>query len=303
MIYITIVAVIVSLVSLIRFYFVKRELKRTTQQLQEVNLHRTEKKIDLGYYDSDLEKLAVEINRQIDLTKVATAEKRRTENELKQAIANISHDIRTPMTSILGYVQLLESRDLAPDNREEYVAVVKNGALRLKTLLEDFFELSIIESADYPLKVENIKLNRLVQEVIVGFYEEFSRRGLEPLLQIPEKEIRLESDSSAVKRVLENLLLNALRHSCGNVTIVLEQRLSKVELTISNPSDQLKQEDLVYLFDRFYKADKTRAKKGTGLGLAISKSLMEKMGGNLTAELDDGEFTMKCIWKVPPNEV
>ncbi|WP_147534027.1 sensor histidine kinase [Bacillus marasmi] len=297
MIYFTILAVVIGLVSLTRNYFLKREIKRATQQLREVNHQETEKKIDLSFYDKDIEALAVEINAQIDLTKRAHAEKRRTENELKQAIADISHDIRTPMTSILGYVQLLESKDLPVEKREEYVEVVKSGALRLKDLLGDFFELSIIESADYPIVLEQIRLNQLVQEVLVGFYEEFNTRDIEPIIEIPTEEIRIHADSSAVKRVLENLILNAIRHSSGAVTISLERRDSKVMLFISNPAGQLNQQDLAHLFNRFYKADKTRSKKGTGLGLAISKSLMQKMGGELTAQLTDGELMMRCVWR------
>ncbi|WP_242698396.1 sensor histidine kinase [Bacillus sp. SD088] len=175
--------------------------------------------------------------------------------------------------------------------------IVKNGASRLKVLLEDFFELSIIESADYPLKIESIQLNDLVLEVLVGFYEEFNQKHIEPTINIPEDEIRVEADVSAVKRVIENLVTNALKHSTGNVTITLKRNPSFVELTISNPALQLKEEDLFHMFDRFYKADQARKGKGTGLGLSIAKSLMEKMNGNLSAELKDQQLVMKCEWK------
>lgn len=267
------------------------------EQLQERHQTKTDMKIRLGYYDKDLEKLAKEINIQIDETKRATAQKRRTENELKQAISSISHDIRTPMTSILGYIQFLEDDHIPADIRKEYTMIVKNGASRLKVLLEDFFELSIIESADYPLKIESIQLNDLVLEVLVGFYEEFNQKHIEPTIHIPEDEIRVEADVSAVKRVIENLVTNALKHSTGNVTITLKGSPSFVELTISNPALQLKEEDLFHMFDRFYKADQARKGKGTGLGLAIAKSLMEKMNGNLSAELKEQQLVMKCEWK------
>ncbi len=295
--YFTIFSLIIVLVILTRLYFLQKEIIRATKQLNQVNSHKTEKKIDLTFFDKNLEKLAIEINRQIDQTKLATGEKRRTENELKQAIANISHDIRTPMTSIIGYLQLLESDKLSVEDQKEYVAVVKNGALRLKVLLEDFFELSIIESTDYPLKIEQIQLNKLVQEVLVGFYEEFNQCQLEPIVQIPEGELIIKADSSAVKRVLENLLSNAIRHSRGNVTICLVRCQTSVELVISNPENQMSDKTLSLLFDRFYKADKTRTGKGTGLGLPIAKSLMVKMNGNLTAELKDGQLYMKCVWE------
>jgi signal transduction histidine kinase len=276
----------------------KKEIKSTARQLRELNNKITGKKINLTLFDRDLEELAKEINDQIDETKRANAEKMRTENELKQAVANISHDIRTPMTSILGYIQLLESDEHTSENRSAYFEIVKNGALRLKDLLEDFFELSIIESADYPLNVETISLNNLVFDVLAGFYEEFNQRGLEPSIHIPEKDIRMKADSSAVKRVIENLVLNAVKHSKGNVKIQLDQLSSTVQLIISNPVHQLSEKDVHLLFDRFYKGDKTRSEKSTGLGLSIAKSLMLKMNGKLTAELKENQLYMKCEWEL-----
>src|SRR5690625_1199217 len=213
MIYVAIISILVALFLLIRSISLKKEIRSVTEQLRELHQGETQKKIDLSFYDKDLEKLTKEVNDQIDVTKQVISKKKRTENELKQAIASISHDIRTPMTSILGYIQFLELGDLNPEERTEYTKTIKNGALRLKILLEDFFELSIIESADYPLKIESIKLNRLIQEVLIGFYEEFNQRDIEPIILVPEEDIRVLVDSSALKRVIENLVTNAISHS------------------------------------------------------------------------------------------
>lgn len=298
MIYVAIISILVALFLLIRSISLKKEIRSVTEQLRELHQGETQKKIDLSFYDKDLEKLTKEVNDQIDVTKQVISKKKRTENELKQAIASISHDIRTPMTSILGYIQFLELGDLNPEERTEYIKTIKNGALRLKILLEDFFELSIIESADYPLKIESIKLNRLIQEVLIGFYEEFNQRDIEPIIHVSEEDIRVLVDSSALKRVIENLVTNAISHSTGGISFTLEESLSCVQLTISNPAPQLKEEDLYYLFNRFYKADQTRQGKGTGLGLSIAKSLMEKMDGHLSAELKEDHLLMKCEWKL-----
>ncbi len=296
-VYIAVTSIVITVFVLTRYYLLKKEIKRAKKQLHELNNNRTEKKIDLAFFDKDIEKLVKEINNQIDVTKKANAEKRRKENELKLAIANISHDIRTPMTSILGYIQFLESEELSIEKKTEYTKVVKSGALRLKALLEDFFELSIIESADYPLKPEKITLNQLLLEVLVVFYEQFKQQGFEPILQIPDEEIDIIGDVSAVKRVIENLVVNAIKHSNGDVSIRLEKLASSVQLIISNTAEELSEQDIDYLFDRFYKADKTRTEKSTGLGLAIAKSLMTKMRGTLTAHLKENELFMICEWK------
>jgi signal transduction histidine kinase len=296
--YVTLLSITVLLYGLIRLYLLKKEIKRAARLLRELNKGVSEKKVDISYFDKDIEKLAKEINSQIDLTKNAVAEKRRTEIESKKAISYISHDIRTPMTSILGYIQLLESNEITPEMRGEYMSIIKSGATRLKALLEDFFELSIIEQSDYPVKIEMIKLNQLILEVLLGFYEDFNKRNLKPTMNIPDHDIIIMADPSAVKRVIENLVVNAIRHSSGHVTVHLEKLNTSVQLTISNSVIQLSEQDLHHMFDRFYKADQTRTRKGTGLGLPIAKSLMEKMNGSLTAELIENQLFMKCEWAV-----
>jgi signal transduction histidine kinase len=298
LVYITFISITLGLLFLTRYYLLKKDIKSVAKQLNELNNQKTRKKIDIVYYDKDFEKLASQINDQIDLMLQAYAEKRRTENELKQAIANISHDIRTPMTSILGYIQFLELGEIPPEKRAEYMTIIKNGALRLKALLEDFFELSLIESSDYPLKMERIKLNQLLLEVSIGFYDQFHQQNMEPSIHIPREEISIIADPSAVKRVLENLILNAMKHSSGNVTIRLEKLHSSAQLVVSNSVSHLTESDIIFFFDRFYKADKTRSENSTGLGLSIAKSLMLKMDGNLTAQLEDNELSMICEWKM-----
>lgn len=298
MLYLFIIVMIAFVYVLTRFCLLKKEIKNTTRQLHDFNLNKTAKKIDINYNDSHFEELAKEINNQIDLTKQAEAVKRSTENELKQAISHISHDIRTPMTSILGYIQFLESDEISPELKKEYIKTIKNSAGRLKILLEDFFELSIIEQADYPLKVERVRLNDLIVGSLFGFYEEFNKRKIEPEIHIPDNDILMMTDPSAVKRVVENLVFNAIRYSIGNVVIRLEKFDASVQLRISNTVDKLNEQDVNQMFDRFYKADQTRTGKGTGLGLPIAKSLMEKMNGSIYAKLEDNQITITCEWRL-----
>lgn len=298
MLYLGIGLIVILVYLLTRLIFLKKEMKRAAQQLHEFNQNRIEKKLDIRFFDKDIERLVKEINDQIDLTKKATAEKRRTENELKQAISHISHDIRTPMTSILGYIQFLEVDEITPELRKDYTKIIKNGAQRLKALLEDFFELSIIEQADYPMKLEVIKLNQIILEVLLGFYEAFNERDLTPTIEVPDEELTIKGDLSAVKRVIENLVINAIKHASGNVIIRLEKTATSVQMTIGNATDHLSEQDLTYMFDRFYKADQTRIGHGTGLGLPIAKSLMEKMNGSISAELEQNQLSIVCKWKL-----
>ncbi|WP_181350202.1 sensor histidine kinase KdpD [Thalassobacillus sp. CUG 92003] len=296
MLYIIILAIVI-VVLLTRHYFLKKEIRHAARQLHDLNYDVTAKKINLGYFDEDIEELAMEINKQIDLTKEAQAEKRSSEIELKQAISYISHDIRTPLTSILGYIHFLESDETTPEVKKEYTGIIKSSARRLKVLLEDFFELSIIEQEDYPVKLGKVDLNSLTLEVLLGFYEEFNQRDLKPAIDIPDRECTITTDPSAARRVIENLIVNAVMHSTGSVSIKLKQTDHSVILIISNSVNQISEQDFNHLFDRFYKADHTRTGSGTGLGLPIAKSLMGKMNGSLTAELMKKQIVLTCEWR------
>ncbi|MBW7477137.1 HAMP domain-containing histidine kinase [Paenibacillus oenotherae] len=297
MVYIVMLSMIAVVILFARLLQIRREMRRVAAQLRAYNEHQTEKKIDLAFFDKGLEELAVEINRHSELTVQANARRRRTEDELKQAVASMSHDIRTPLTSIFGYIQLLESDDLSAEDKREYLSIINNRAKRLQVLLNDFFELSVIESIDYPMKLERLKLNHTVMDVLVNYYDLFNERNVEPVIALPEEDILLITDDSAVKRVVENLIVNAINHSNGSIAITLEKTVSGSMLTVSNAADQLKQEHVELLFNRFYTADLTRSgNKGTGLGLSIAQSLMLRMNGKLTASLEGGMLHMRCQW-------
>jgi signal transduction histidine kinase len=286
----------------IRLLLVKRELGRMADQLRQRNAGETGKPIDVALFDSRIEALAAEINRQSDLVVEAEARRRRTENELRQAVANISHDIRTPLTSIFGYIQLLESEELSAEERAEYVAVVKSRTKRLHALLNDFFELSVIEASDYRLQKERLSLTGLLADIVLGFYDRFNERGLEPAVRLPDEEIVIYADESAIRRVVENLLVNTVKHAAGQVDIRFERHGPSAVFTIVNDANHLNDADVKLLFNRFYTVDRTRSGSGSGLGLSIAKSLMEKMGGSLEAELGSGRLTMRCTWKLRDRE-
>ncbi|HZG17173.1 MAG TPA: HAMP domain-containing sensor histidine kinase [Candidatus Bathyarchaeia archaeon] len=298
MLFVVCAACAIAAAAMIRLYGLKREIKRITHQLQSYTKGSTEKKIDIALFDRDLETLSEEINHLITLIVEANALRRRTENELKQGIASISHDLRTPLTSILGYIQLMESEGVTEAEKMEYLVIAKNRTKRLQKLLHDFFDLSVIDHTDFELNLEKVDMNTLISEVLLGFYDRFNEHSLEPLIQLPDEKIVLNADESAIKRVVENLLANAAAYAVGSVKIRLEKMDMTVIFSVSNHARYLTQQDVEKLFDRFYTSDPTRSGKGTGLGLSIAKSLMLKMNGKLTAELQGELLIMKCEWKL-----
>ncbi|GFZ75849.1 two-component sensor histidine kinase [Paenibacillus marchantiophytorum] len=288
----------IAAVALIHLYLIKNEMKRIHAQLHAYNQGLTGKKIDLVFSDRNLEQLAAEINNLMDFVSDAKALRRRTEYELKQSISNISHDLRTPLTSILGYIQLLESDQLSEEEKREYVSIAKIRAKRLQVLLNDFFELSVIESMDYELKREMVDMSALVPDILFGFYDRMNERNREAIIQLPDEKIDLIGNESAIKRVVENLVTNAIHYSDGPIWISMESLDLTVALSISNEAKHLKASDLNILFDRFYTEDRSRSDTGTGLGLFIARSLMVKMNGELTAELLENQLVMKCVWRL-----
>lgn len=261
------------------------------------NNRKTNKKIDITLIDQDIEHLGVEVNRLIDLYVMENRKRVLFEKEQRQAVANMSHDLRTPLTSIIGYIQIANNENLSEVEKEELLAIAFDRAKRLERLLNDFFELSVLESTDYELKLQRINLTKLLTEVLVSFYDRFQEKRLEPTIEGLENNVTIFADHSAVTRVIENLLSNTLKHADGNIMIRLEEQNGVASLMITNDALSLTEQDVQHMFDRFYMADQSRSGKSTGLGLSIVKSLMEKMNGSISSKLNDGQLSIICEWK------
>lgn len=298
MIYIVILLVILLSSVSFRHLYLKREINRTTKILSSINRDETNRKVNIHLYDKNLERLTEEINNHIDKRKHSLAMKKQSENMMKQSISYISHDLRTPLTSINGYIQLLESKDLSDEDKEEYLKIIRDSSLRLNILLEDFYELSLIDQDEYPLAREQVDIKEVILEVLFSFYNEFEQRAITPDIDMPETSTYLYTDPSTLKRVIENLIINSIRHSTGDIDIHLTVTASVIQFNIKNPAKKLSEEDIIHMFDPFYKADQTRKGEGTGLGLPITKSLMEKMEGSIQAEPLEDDLKIICQWPI-----
>jgi len=296
-IFIVITLVIITFIALTRLFSFKNEVRKIVRQLQLYNNRKTNKKIDITLIDQDIEHLGVEVNRLIDLYVMENRKRVLFEKEQRQAVANMSHDLRTPLTSIIGYIQIANNENLSEVEKEELLAIAFDRAKRLERLLNDFFELSVLESTDYELKLQRINLTKLLTEVLVSFYDRFQEKRLEPTIEGLENNVTIFADHSAVTRVIENLLSNTLKHADGNIIIRLEEQNGVASLMITNDALSLTEQDVQHMFDRFYMADQSRSGKSTGLGLSIVKSLMEKMNGSISSKLNDGQLSIICEWK------
>lgn len=290
---------IIILMLLFYLYFTKKEIKNIINQLNDYNILHTRKRIDIKLFDKDIEQLANSINNHIDIHVNSVVKQKIAEDELKMGIANISHDIRTPLTSILGYIQMSQKENLSKEKQMEYLNVAQTRSESLKNILENFFSLSIVQSPEHKLELNYINLNNLLYEVIAGLYENIEDKKMNLNIEIEEENLIILGDGIAVNRVIENLITNMIKYSRGNEFISLSKEKDMAVLTISNRVEDINKESIKLLFNRFYKQDLSRnSSDSSGLGLPITKSLMEKMEGNIKAELNDNIISFICRWKL-----
>lgn len=281
MVLVLIAVCIAAIVFGVRLFQIKRQLNGITSQLDDRTDDKTEKKITVSLIDSDLSKLAAAINRNLDLQKKLRIDVRRNDLQLKDSIANLSHDLRTPLTSILGYLQLTRNPYCSADKREEYLKIVNDKAHALKTMINGLYELSVLDIKEMPLKKEKLDLNLITTDILAGQYELFQKLRIELKVNLPDHPIWILGDRLACTRIIQNLLNNATRYAKDHAEISLENSGSYAILSICNPAPNLTQKDMEHLFERFYMADKSRNSSGSGLGLYIVKTLLAKMEGKI----------------------
>jgi signal transduction histidine kinase len=297
MIYAAFIILIVIAYLFIRLFSLKKEVRKLSLQLHDYNNRDTNKKVDLALFDKDIENLGFEINKLIDLYVTEHGRRVQFEHEQKRAAANISHDLRTPLTSIRGFIQMAEADNVSEEERKELLAVAHERAKRLEALLNDFFELSLIESADHALTCERINLKNAAIDVLMNFYDRFNEKKNTPVIQLPDHDVFIIADGSAVTRVIENLVSNAITHSEGKIIVRITEQDESAALIVENDAASLTEEDVERMFDRFYMADRSRTGKGTGLGLSIVKSFMVKMNGKVAGQLQNGQLSIVCKWE------
>ncbi|WP_160672007.1 HAMP domain-containing sensor histidine kinase [Clostridium sp. C8-1-8] len=297
MLYLIFILFIVVIIISYRMFYVEKQIKSLIKQLLEINKEKGNKKVTLGLSNNRLERLAEVINENIDIRKQSEANRIKVENDLRQTIANMSHDLRTPLTAIIGYLQLLKVDGIDEDEKKDFLDIAEHRAKSLETLLNDFYELSLIESLDYQLNMERLNISKILQQIVLDRYSDFMEREISPNINIPDKNYYIIAEKKSIDRVIENVLTNAIKYAKDSIDISLQQKQEKILITISNTFTNLGEKDIANIFDRFYMADKSRSGKGTGLGLAIARGLVEKMDGNITANIDGSIFSICCSFK------
>lgn len=260
-------------------------MKGLRRDLVERRGQDTNTLLSLPCRDRELQRLASALNQELRALRQERLRYQQGDKELKEAVVNISHDLRTPLTAISGYLQLLQGQDLPPDTRR-YLEQIGGRTQAMKRLTEELFRYSVVVSEEKPAR-EPVDLRRAVEEALLSFYGALEGRGIEPQVRLPEEKVERLLDPAAVNRVLGNILTNALKYSAGDLEVTLEE---SGRLTFSNSAPGLDPVAAGRLFDRFYTVE--AARNSTGLGLSIAKELTQRMGGSIGAELHGGTLTV-----------
>ena len=216
---------------------------------------------------------------------------------LRETITNLSHDIRTPLTSLDGYFQLLASEKTDQAKKEYYLGIIRNRIESLNSMLDELFTYAKLQDINYSIELSELDITAVTADILMSFYDELTERCEEPVVILPEEPVLIKGNKEAYTRVVQNIIRNALIHG-RNIKVSLKREGTDV---IFDCSDELLNPDTIIdtsrIFDRFYKANKARTNaKGSGLGLAISKELVERMGGRISAECNDGIFTIRIVF-------
>ncbi len=285
----------------IHYFLLRKESKNIASQLYEINRNRTNSKIKISSTDSGIGELALEINKMLEEKRKSEIDHKRMDIELRQAIANMSHDLRTPLTSIMGYIQLMEDDSLSSEEKKEYVNIVKKRAEALQILISSFYDLSRLEAKEYKFELSSLNLANMLYDLMASFYKDFSNKKIEPNIDVDEKVPLVIADENAVRRIFSNLIQNALKYGNDFVSISLKKYKDYVVTTFTNDAPDLSEEDSKHLFERFFTVDRTRTGASTGLGLAITKELVEQMGHTISAELNSGKLSITIKWRIKIN--
>ena len=287
------IAVIIVLVAIIIGY--KREFRRINKEITN-NLDEYVN-IKTKSVDKDVEILVQNINLIFDSKQKVVAEKKKNEEELRASITNMSHDLRTPLTSIMGYLQMIRSEKASETDKKEYMDIVEKRTRSLQQLISSFYDLSRIEGNEYNFNYKKVNLSNVLCENIALFYNDFINNSIEPVIEIEEGIKEIISDEGAITRIFSNLIGNMIKHGENFVKITLKQENDVIITEFINKATGLTQENVDKLFDRFYTVDNSRSDRNTGLGLYITRILVEKLGHNIKANLKGDNLVISITWK------
>lgn len=278
---ICIVLIIVIIFLLIKIALMRKSMGEIASSLDNILDGDTNAVITVSSVDGSVRKLAARLNKQLRGLRARRIRYENGDRELKEAVTNISHDLRTPLTSISGYLELL-SQEEKSETVEKYLDIIDNRTQTLKELTEELFRYAVILAQD-EITLEMLDIKAVLEESILSFYGAMNEAGIVPELSITKNSVIRQSNRAALSRIFGNIIGNALKYSDGDLSVELSD---DGQVTFKNHAHNLDKLRVEKLFDRFYTVQEAHG--STGLGLSIARSLVEQLGGSIGAEYEDG---------------
>lgn len=276
-----------------RLWCYKRQISHIKRELELIEKEDTNFRLSSFGAVGQTEEMIEACNRLLDKYRKEAKRLEKENSIYKESITSISHDIRTPLTSAKGYVQMLRKDKASEEKKLEYLQTVEKRLDNLTDMLNQLFEYARIEAGEMEFDVEIFNAPNVFAEAIAMFYEDFADKNCEPQVTITEKPCKINADKQAFVRIIENMLKNTLVHGTGEYELSMRVENDECVVKCSNLTDSVEKEDLDSIFERFYTTDRSRTKKTTGLGLAIVKKFAAQMGGDARASLEGRKFTLE----------
>ncbi len=282
------ILLVVIFVLFMNLFLIQKTAREIETQFADRLTTETNTLIDISYQDKTMRRLAERLNAELRKLRKERHRFQQGDLELKSAVTNISHDLRTPLTAISGYLDLLDNTEKSKE-AERYIEVIRKRTETLKQLTEELFSYSVITSPEYDNSMECVAVNGVLEESILGFYGALQERNIIPKISMTENKVIRNVNRASLSRIFSNLINNAIKYSDGDLNITLTD---EGKITFSNTASDLSEVDVKRLFDRFYTVE--NARKSTGLGLSISRILIEQMNGTISARYENGKLSI-CI--------
>lgn len=286
----------------VRIFQYKKQMRLFTERINKRKQEDVNQTVTVEYFDKDIVDLAMALNEYTDLIKNKTLQIEDERRQLKNVIAGISHDFRTPLTAAKGYMQLIKKTGNLDEKNQEYLDIALAKTDYLKVLSDAFFEVSSLEAKNEEVEIAEVNVTKLLSEICLGQYEGINERGLATKIKIPEQDVYVRSNEEMLKRIFENFFSNALKYSKTylNIDFVCGKSAGNngpgesgecVEISFANDIDAETIIDTDHVFDAFYR-DASRHSEGAGLGLYVVKCLTEKLGHTVEAKCENGVFSV-----------
>ena len=287
------IIVILGLICALFIFLFVRQRKQLEQMLEILIKNKNGDNRKVFVKDNGVvSEIGFEINDLISTYNKELSQQKKLEQVNKELITSLSHDVRTPLTSLLGYLDALESGIVDGAEKEEYIKIARKKAYNLKRLVDTLFDWFKIDSKEMKLSMQNTDICELTKEIVIDWLPTLEQKEIILKIEIPDEEWMVELDIDAYKRILSNLIQNAVEHSgCSHLKIAVEQDNDMISIIIKDNGIGIAKDKLPHIFERLYKGDRARSKYSSGLGLCIVKELMEMQGGRVAVQSNVGEYT------------